>query len=153
VVFWSVTMHFGIFFGMKALRSKKACARPSRIDLTSPGAGNAPLAQNRLEDEQQVQIERAQIHPRHTFHAFPFAISALLQPAAKAYKTARPSAAAVSPSPEALDQLVRAASAMRITMSVRKSITLLMLLLSVSAAPLTQPMSLAGAWPTRLGRR
>jgi hypothetical protein len=67
---WHFLRHEGVTL-------KKAGARPNRTDLTSPGAGNAPLAQNRLEDEQQVQIERARIHPRHTLHAFPFAISAL----------------------------------------------------------------------------
>src|SRR5580700_2925603 len=65
-----------------------------------------------------------------------------LQPAARPIKrhAERPaqasnaSAAAVPPSREALQPSVRGASARRITMSVRKSITLLTLLLSVSAA-------------------
>jgi hypothetical protein len=51
------------------------------------GAGDAPLAQNRLEDEQQVQIERAQIHRHHSFRALPFAINALSAASGKAYKT------------------------------------------------------------------
>jgi hypothetical protein len=96
------------------------------------GARDAPLAQNRLEDEQQVQIERAQIHRVIRFVHLPLQSMHFLQPAARLIKrpTERPRRRR-----ETLQPPVRVASRRRIMMSVRKSITLLTLLLSVSAAP------------------
>jgi hypothetical protein len=95
------------------------------------GAGDAPLAQNRLEDEQQIQIERAQIHRRHSFHALPFAINAPSATSGKAYQTTHHAARRkramrvplpIPPSREALQPPVRVTSARSITMPVRKSI-------------------------------
>jgi hypothetical protein len=126
----------------------------------SAAPGDAPLAQNRLEDEQQIQIERAQIHRHHSFHALPFAINAPPAACGKAYKAAcraapRKRAMRVQPpSGEALQPPVRVASARRITMSIRRSIALFTLLLSLSAAPFVAANVPADSRPTRLsGRR